>query len=885
MKHFWTVWIFILNLASSFSTDIVYHIPEEQTAGIFIGNIAFDSNLNLNMSDDDFRTLRFSFLTGSSQLSSMFTLNQSTGSMYTTDKLDREVICPYLETCVFSFETAAQSTIKSFFTKISVDIFIDDINDNAPQFETSAIDVEIRESVPVGTAFNINGAKDLDTSQNYSIRQYVMEPDNLPFKLTFIKKLDGTSVVRLIVSQHLDREIRDSYQLKIIAQDGGLPVRSAELDVNVSILDENDNAPMLSNSIYNVTVKEGVTKGTVVLKLHAYDLDLGRNAEIRYGLSKIQSDTIKNLFAINETTGELFVLNTLYHGTYQIIVEASDMGEQPQTTQTYVIVTIKDTGNNPPKIHVNLLTTSDAASIFEDATMGQTVAHVLVEDYDVGNNGIVTCSLNTNLFDLQGIDINEYKVIVVNALDRETSQSHLITVTCRDAGYPPLSFSRAFLVEVRDINDNPPVFSMQVYSGSIAENNDIGDVIIQVVADDADIGKNGDVRYIIPQTNNSLFHIDSTTGLIRSNVVFDRESMPNGFSFKVVAMDEGSPVLYGTATVLVQINDVNDHTPEFAENLFIFIVEENIKLGSTIGSLTAYDRDGGDNGKIVFSAGGETISSPFVLYSDGKIKTAKLIDREETKSYNFTVVASDLGSPARNSSARINIFISDKNDNPPHIIYPNANNRTVHILKSTLPGTIVSKVKATDPDEGMNGSVEYLIDMRNDSGLFQIYPQLGDIVLQNNVESLSGKKYILGITVSDRGTPKLSSHETLEIVIGTDETSGLKTNILIVVVLVGATIITSVCIIVAIIIVRRLDFKRRNSKNKQTAQISNSTNSNNVLLTNDNGATDDPNTENERKKKEVTFAFHVIDNPQNQMRFETRTSPSGPIVNYGVSII
>jgi hypothetical protein len=46
--------------------------------------------------------------------------------MYTTDKLDREVICPYLETCVFSFETAAQSTIKSFFTKISVNIFIDE---------------------------------------------------------------------------------------------------------------------------------------------------------------------------------------------------------------------------------------------------------------------------------------------------------------------------------------------------------------------------------------------------------------------------------------------------------------------------------------------------------------------------------------------------------------------------------------------------------------------------------------------------------------------------------------------------------------------------------------------------------------------------------------
>ena len=129
----------------------------------------------------------------------------------------------------------------------------------------------------------------------------------------------------------------------------------------------------------------------------------------------------------------------------------------------------------------------------------------------------------------------------------------------------------------------------------------------------------------------------------------------------------------------------------------------------------------------------------------------------------------------------------------------------------------------------------------------------------------------------------MSSYETLEIIIGQEDTSGMQTNILIVVALVCATIVTSVCIIVAICIIRRMDFNRRNSKNKQTAQISNSTNSNNVLIVNDTAISEDVNAENERKKKEVTFAFHVSDNPQNQMRFETRTNASEPTVNYGVS--
>lgn len=880
MKTYRTIFAIILDLFLLVSST-VYHIPEEQGPGIFIGNIAFDSNLNLNMSDDDFRTLRYSFLTGDSTVRSLFSLNQSSGNLYTLDRIDRESVCPYSESCMFSFQTAAQSTIKNIFTKISVTIYIDDINDHPPKFDTPQVNLEISESVLVGTAFNIDGARDLDTSRNYSINRYSIDSDTVPFRLNTIKNLDGTSVIRLIVSEPLDREIRDLYKFKIIAEDGGLPVLSAELSVSVTILDENDNAPMLSNSIFNVTVKEGVLPGYVVLKLQAFDLDTGRNAEIRYGISPIQSDVIKKLFSINETTGELFVLNPLSHGTYKIIVEVSDLGNQPLTTQTNVFVTIEDTENSPPKIHVNLLNAGNKAVVSEGAIIGQAVAHVVVEDLDVGNNGIVTCSLNSDKFDLQGLDINEFKVIVVKPLDRETSPSYMITITCQDAGFPPLSFSRAFLVEVLDINDCPPKFSKEFYTSSLRENNEIGDTVAQVLATDEDIGDNAKIRYMLPPVNSSTLSIDSETGLVRTNVVFDREKTP-GFIFHVIAFDGGSPAFSATSTVSVKIDDVNDNTPEFAEKLFIFIVEENTKLGSSIGSLVAFDRDEGDNGKVVFSSGSDTASSPFVLYSDGKIKTAKHIDREQRKSYNLTVTASDLGSPPKSSTAYVNIFIADQNDNAPNIKYPTPTNRTVRVSKNAIPGTVVARIAAEDPDEGLNSSLEFIIDSKNDSNLFQIYPQLGDIVLQKKVEHLTGQKFILSIIVSDRGTPKMSNYTTLEIVIGNDEPAGVQTNVLIVVALVGATVITSVCIIVAICIIRKLDFIRRNSKNKQVAQFSNSNNSNNILIDNKNGALEDQNFENERKKKEVTFAFHVLDNPHvNQMRFETRTNSNGRTENYG----
>lgn len=284
--------------------NVVYSIDEETPNGTYIGNVAMDSNLRSQMTKSDFETLKFSLLSGESYVS-MFTINETLGNLYTARVVDREKLCPFTAVCKISFEASAKSTIRSFFTKIKLVIYIQDINDHSPVFPRSSMSLEIPESTLIGNSFTIDGAKDADTSPNYTLNSYTLEQSDSPFSLSFVQNLDGTSVVKLVVDKELDREVQDSYNLVVIAADGGNPPRSERLLVNVRITDVNDNAPMLSSTIYNVSVKEDEPVGSVILTLKATDLDSGKNAEIRYRLSNHQSENIKQLFEIDEITGQL----------------------------------------------------------------------------------------------------------------------------------------------------------------------------------------------------------------------------------------------------------------------------------------------------------------------------------------------------------------------------------------------------------------------------------------------------------------------------------------------------------------------------------------------------------------------------------------------------
>ncbi|VDI37920.1 protocadherin delta 1 [Mytilus galloprovincialis] len=801
--------------------SLVYYIDEESGSNKFLGNIATDTNLEkLVNNSDDFKTIQYSFLTQGHPHSSKFKINETTSEIRTKENLDRETICEYSPSCVLSLQVSAKSTYGIFFETFDISVHLNDINDNTPYFPSSSVNLSVSEASLVGTKFTISSAIDKD-STNFSVIDYQISPLGSPFNVEFSKNLDGqTTTVWLKVIRTLDREVKDSYKIQILAKDGGNPAKIGTLDVNLVVDDVNDESPKFSKSLYNVTLAEDVVINSTIVTVSATDSDSGKNGEVSYRFSASQNQDILSTFSINTKTGDIKLIKKLQYEpseSYKMIVEAVDNGDQPSVSQVFVHVNILDSGNNPPTININLLSDSDMAEVSEFANMGAVVAHVKVDDGDTGRNGIVTCQIQNNFFQLQRMEVKEYKVIVHQPLDREAKPEHLVSVFCSDVGSPPLNSSKNFVVQVIDENDQPPVFMKTTYTASIAENNNFNDVILHVSASDRDIGVNAEVTYRLHTDSGQDFTIDSETGLIRANNTFDREKIDQ-YKFRVLAVDKGKQPLSSTCTVIVNIDDVNDNDPKFDKDVYNARVLENLK-DFNVTSLHATDQDTDVNGIITYSLAKSSVGVPFQVMPYGTIKTTKLLNREDQDRYAFMVVAFDHGNPPRTSTVNVIVDVDDQNDYHPIIMYPNATNDTVLVSYQSPVNSVVTKIKAFDPDLGPNSDLLFSIKSRNDSDIFNIISTTGEVVVVQRMTILNmNLKYFLEIAVSDKGLPtSLTSTRKLYIVVSLRNITSASPiaqeqqdySIAIAITVVVVTIVLAATIIITIFVIRRLDKQKR----------------------------------------------------------------------------
>lgn len=798
-----------------------YTLIEDLKNPTILGILAQDVELNRLLSDpEDYPNLRYSFLEQGHPHTFRFSINDITSAISTEDKLDRDIICEFSpDSCQISLEVAAQSTIGVFFKQIQVTVVIKDRNDHAPSFDTTtAFHLSISESSQVGREFTLDSAIDKD-SKMYSVVSYHVVPADSPFTTIFTIDLDGSTVVKLKVTDKLDREINDKYQLQVIAEDGGDPPKTGVLDVNITITDENDNSPTFDQPSYNVSVKEDIGVGEVILEMTAVDPDVGRNGEVIYKISSNQPPDIQDLFAIEETSGRLEVARALMPAeTYRLIVEAYDKGDQPSKTQVYVFINVEDSGNNPPAIKINLLYGENVAKISEYANMGTPVAHVAVTDPDPGSNGIVTCSISNShdFFQLQRLEVNEYKVIVHKPLDRESQAQHDISVFCEDVGSPPLNSTQTFSAVVLDENDQYPQFSKPIYSVFFPENRNQGEVIIQVSASDHDEGENARLTYKLEGESRGYFTIDNATGKIYSSVGFDRETTPL-FKFQVIAADHGQPPMSSTATIELNISDENDNSPEFTEASYTANVMENLPIDSPVLRVYATDRDADSNGYVTFTMAPNS-QVPFLVLPDGSIQTTKVLDREVIAKYIFYIQVTDHGMPARMSSVELTVDVGDRNDNAPVIIYPNVSNDSVRVPYTVRENTVIAVIQAHDLDLGLNKKLLFSVKERNDSDLFNIQGITGEVIVAKQMQEAHRASYFLQIIVVDQGSPYLSSVTKLTIIV-TDKNITVtpvppvgeinKYNVAIVVTVVVVTLVLSATILVTIFIIRRLDRQKQ----------------------------------------------------------------------------
>ena len=747
---------------------ITYYIPEEQTPGTVVGNIGYDVNISARASEAELKEMEY--FANESDTMHFFLINKTTSLLTINHTIDREQVCPFSNEfeCPLVIEVFANS-VNEFLENIEVAIFVQDINDNAPYFKKESVKLDILESDTPGKSFDLDIALDND-SLNFSVKAYKIEPAQNSFSLRQMNK-HGNSSLQLVIESELDRESVDHYAIQVIAVDGGSEPLSGRQMLNISILDANDNKPNFTKLVYEVTVKETIAVNTKIIQVSANDIDLGPNAEVSYSLSELQPDDIKNMFAIDDATGEIKVMGQLEYmqgHVYEILVMATDHGQIPQSSQVTVNVTVEDSENNPPEISTYLLML-DNARVSEYESISAAIAYLDVKDLDEGRNGETFCELDNHFFGLQTWKPDSYKVVIVNTLDREEIEIHNVTVICKDRGIPSLSAAVSIDVTVLDENDNAPIFTSELYTSTIKENKPAGYSVVQVQATDADIGNNGKVSYYLNPEDKFGFSIDADTGWIATTESFDRELSPD-YNISVYAIDAGSIQLSSTSMVKVYVEDVNDNIPIFKKDVILYVPENSIGGTALLEQLSAEDLDEGLNGNVTYSLDEEFEDIPFQVFPDGTVKTKYMLDREINAKYEFVVVATDNGIDARrSSSATATVVVTDMNDNPPVIIYPVPGLRVLNFVNFTAPTqTQVLIIVAFDKDEGKNAQLSYKIDKRNDSSIFAI-DENGEIYVARKMTDTDVDWYSLEIIVSDQGEPPNSDITNVTIVVTENE--------------------------------------------------------------------------------------------------------------------
>ncbi|CAL8401145.1 unnamed protein product [Boreogadus saida] len=236
----------------------------------------------------------------------------------------------------------------------------------------------------------------------------------------------------------------------------------------------------------------------------------------------------------------------------------------------------------------------------------------------------------------------------------------------------------------------------------------------------------------------------------------DREEQ-EVFNLTVVAEDHGSPPLSTHQLLCVQVIDVNDEAPTFQWAEFESQVMENRGPGTTVLTVSASDRDQGSNGHVTY--GGVTEEGFVINPVTGVITTTRELDREVQDRYTLTVYARDGGLPALFAKAVVRVEVTDENDNAPVFGKPWYSLE----VPENQAAVELCFLKATDPDSGPSGTLQYRIRAGDPEGMFRIHAGSGALSTSQPLDREATERYSLEVVAVDTGSPALSTTVTVEV--------------------------------------------------------------------------------------------------------------------------
>ncbi|XP_049336962.1 cadherin-23 isoform X2 [Astyanax mexicanus] len=675
-----------------------------------------------------------------------FEVDISTGLVTTVDYLDYETKTSYL----MNISATDQAPP---FNRAFCSVYVTLLNelDEAVAFMLAGYETSLNENIATGTEVIQVRAQSADNLNQLSYR---FDPDTSPAALALFK-IDSITG-RITVTGLIDREKGDSYTLTVVADDGG-PKRGSTVKVSITILDENDNSPEFDiMSDVSVNVPEDTPMGRRVAVVLARDRDAGKNGLVNFTLVAGNMQDVFAIQTVNNTYGDVFVnapLDREAIDRYLLKVRATDNGSPPRFTDQSLTINIVDVNDNAPVVQSPR---GYNVSISENVGGGTAVLRVVATDRDIGPNGQLSYYITSGNQDLTfRMDRVTGEIVTrPSPPDRERQQQYTLTVTVEDEGNPPLSATTTVWVYVIDENDNAPVFAAKEYVTVLTEGPEtIGSTIATVSATDPDEGLNGTVRYAITQGNlGQTFNISPTSGRIVVMKELDYEVSSGRYTLVITATDQ-CPILQlrltSSATVVVNVIDVNDVTPQFPRDFEgPFEITEG-QPGPRVCTVKATDQDSDLNGKVEYSITAGDLNNEFIVSpveGELRVKRDVELDRETTVYYNITITARDLGTPPRSSTVVVGVQVLDINDNDPILLNLPMN---TSVSEGASIQTSIARVQARDSDSGRNALLTFNITAGNPDGAFYINETSGVVQVNRPLDRERVAEYLLTITVKD----------------------------------------------------------------------------------------------------------------------------------------
>ncbi|RWS14502.1 cadherin-23-like protein [Dinothrombium tinctorium] len=646
-----------------------------------------------------------------------FRIDSSSGSIKINGKLDFSkasvIVIPIEAMDVNAFEAGKypQNTI----TELS--IYLQSHNDKNPVFappwtpSNPFYYINMTEEMIIGSTILTLAAK--DPLSNKPIVEFEKIKSSDVENYFSVSSLSGI----VTLNKRIDYEELIVKQLKIAVKAKSGPMKAnnekrpaSVANIVINVQDINDNSPMFSKDSYEAYVLESSVWPKAIVTVKATDRDGGEYGRIEFNVSGDGSE----LFEINKITGTVsvrkdVVLDRESKAVYNLQVTATDnnrkesneqsnsLSTTQRRTSVFVKIILTDINDNPPSFSQKQY----EAVIPENIQIGYKVGSITATDPDEGKNGEVRYEIigfenASDKDDLFHIDEKSGEVTVARILaGKGRSEPYLLIIKASDAGDPSLSSQVIFSITIGDIsaNDGIPKFvkPLQNETVTVNENAKPGSFVYQVEAIDADSKQspNGQVMYKFADPS-PFFEINPFNGIISISKdvgrdrQLDREQYEN-HTLILIAYDLGSPPQESHRVLFIQVNDTDDNDPYFERKPnsppLVLTVEEEMPIGSVIGSVRAFDVDKGANAEISYFIFDESEKNAFEIETKdniGYIKNLKRLDREEKKSYSFAVKArgaikANLSKISKYkiynandlSEIKVNIVLADINDNPP----------------------------------------------------------------------------------------------------------------------------------------------------------------------------------------------------------------------------